>query len=237
VATTLNVAAGSTSHLSDFAAVIDTTITAEGAFVAMAVGRAVVNILGYQTRIDMITARFDTSYAPCNPIFPVQVNAITCNEYTLEWDSDLNSHVYQEVMDNPTFIELDGEYIFTITGNSNVPSFVDTIDYPINETYVTTPSYNSPVSLSGFDVTWESGDGSGTVMLFMMDLQNDTTVYVETDNDGAYTFNSAALSGLTAGQYGLVMIHENWDYITASGIDPRSFIRARVMNTTPITLQ
>ncbi|MCP4704232.1 MAG: hypothetical protein GY865_06460, partial [candidate division Zixibacteria bacterium] len=121
--------------------------------------------------------------------------------------------------------------------NSEVPSFVDTINFPVNETYVTSPSYYGNESLSGFDVTWESGNGSGTVLLFMMDSQNDTTVYVETDNDGAYTFNSSALSGLTAGEYGLLMIHENWDYITATGIDSRSFIRARVMNTTPFTLQ
>ncbi len=211
--------------------------TAEGAFVAMAVARALTNISGYQTRIDMITARFDTSYAPCNPISPVQVNAITCNEYTLDWDSDLNSYQYMEVIDNPQFIELGEEYIFTITGNSSVPSFIDTIDFPVNETYVTSPTYYGTVSLSGFNVTWESGNSAGTVMLFLMDAQNDTTLYVETDNDGAYTFNSTALSGLTAGQYGLLMIHENWDYITATGIDPRSFIRARVINITPIILQ
>ena len=237
VATSSNIAAGSTPHLSNFAAVIDTTVTTEGAFVAMAVGRAVINISGYQTRIDMITARFDSSYAPCNPVTPVQVNGITCNEYTLGWDSDLNTYIYQEVIDNPIFIGLGEDYIFTIAGNANVSSFVDTIYFPVNETYVTSPSYYGTVSLSGFDVAWESGNSTGTVMMFLMDAQNDTTVYVETDNDGSYTFSSAALNGLTAGQYGLVMIHENWDYITASGIDPRSFIRARVMNTTPINLQ
>ncbi len=210
---------------------------ANGAFVAMAVARALTNISGYQTRIDMITARFDSSYAPCNPVTPVQVNAITCNEYTLDWDSDLNSYQYMEVIDNPQFIELGEEYIFTITGNSSVPSFSDSINFPVNETYITSPTYYGVVSRSGFDVTWESGNSTGTVMMFLMDAQNDTTIYVETDNDGSYTFSSAALNGLTAGQYGLVMIHENWDYITATGIDPRSFIRARVMNTTPINLQ
>jgi len=225
------------SHLSDFAAVIDTAASAEGAFVAMAIGRMITNISGFQTRFDLITARFDSSYAPCDPISPIQVNSITCNEYTLDWDSDLNSYQYMEVIDNPQFIELGEEYIFTITGNSSVPSFVDSIDFPLNETYITSPTYSGIVSLSGFDVTWESGNGAGTVMLFMMDLQNDTTVYVETANDGAYTFNSATLSELSAGQYGLVMIHENWDYITAAGIDPRSFIRARVINTMPIILQ
>ena len=225
------------SHLSDFAAVIDTTISTEGAFAAMVIGRAITNISGYQTRIDLIMARFDTSYAPCDPISPVQVNSITCNEYSLDWDADLNSYQYMEVFDNPEFIELGEDYIFTITGNTNVPSFADTITYPVNETYVTSPTYYSTVSLSGFNVVWESGNSAGTVMLFLMDFQNDTTVYIETNNDGAYTFNSTALSGLTAGQYGLVMIHENWDYITAEGIDPRSFIRARVINTTPIILQ
>jgi len=211
--------------------------TAEGAFVAMAVGRAITNISDYQTRIDMITARFDTSYAPCNPIAPVQANAVTCNEFTLDWDSNLDTYIYQEVIDNPVFIELGGEYIFSISGNSNVPSFADTIDFPVNETYVTAPPYYGSVSLSGFDVAWESGSSTGTIYLFLMDPQNDTTVFIETDNDGAYTFNSTALSGLSAGQYGLVMIHENWDYITAEGIDSRSFIRARVINTTPIVLE
>ncbi len=237
ISTSINEVKATISHLSDFAAVIDTTISAEGAFAAMVIGRAITNISGNQIRIDLIMARFDTSYAPCSAISPVQVNSITCNEYTLDWDSDLNSYQYMEVIDNPEFIELGEDYIFTITGNSNVPSFADTITYPVNETYVTSPTYYSNVSLSGFNVSWESGNSAGTVMLFLMDSQNDTTVYIETDNDGAYTFNSAALSGLTAGQYGLVMIHENWDYITAAGIDPRSFIRARVINTTPLILQ
>ncbi|MCP4703814.1 MAG: hypothetical protein GY865_04315, partial [candidate division Zixibacteria bacterium] len=136
---------------------------ADGSFVAMAVGRTITNVSGYQTRIDIITARFDSSYAPCNPVTPVQVNAITCNEYTLGWESDLNCYQYMDVIYNIEFIDLGGEYIYTITGNSEVPSFVDTINFPVNETYVTSPSYYGNESLSGFDVTWESGNGSGTV--------------------------------------------------------------------------
>ena len=233
VAAELNAAAVSVSHLSDFAAAVDTSSAAEGVFAAMAVGRTITPYGEELMKIDLITARFDSSLAPCTPISPQQAASVTCNEYELSWVSELD--MYQYI--GSEFIEFGGQYIFEIEGNASVPSFADTIDFPVDETYITDPESNDIKSLSGFNVTWESGTGVGNVYLFILDIESDTAVFVETPNDGNYTFNSTALNGLTAGYYGLLLVHENWDYITAEGIDPTSFIRARVINTVQIFLQ
>jgi len=236
-----NLAMTGVTHLSEFGAAVDTsTAPAEGIFAAMAIGRTITMLAEEPFRVDVITARFDSSYSPCIPVTPAQAAAVDCNEYSLTWVSETSSFQYYNAMELD-FIELGEQYIFNVTGNAEVPSFVDTIDFPVDETYVTDPATNDIESLSGFNVAWENGTGSGTVYLILMEggtTSADTAIFVETANDGSYTFNESALQTLTPGTYGLIMVHENWLYIdNVEGVDPRSFTRARIINTTQITLQ
>lgn len=225
-----------TDHLSDFAAVVDTSIIAEGVFAAMAIGRTITNYGGNLLKMDLITARFDSSYGPCDPVNPIQVGGVSCNDYDLVWQSEINSYMYMHETELE-FIEHWGNYVFDISAGNGAPAFKDSIIFPGVEPYVTSPATHSTVSLSGFNVEWENGIDSGYVNLFILDMTNDTALYVQTDNDGLYSFDSDALSEFSAGLYSILLITEHWDYIDVVGIDPRSFIRARVINTTPIILQ
>ncbi len=237
-----NQATTEVTHLSDFAVMVDTTSSvSEGVFAALAVGRSIMvfekSPKSIPSRMDVIVARFDSTYAPCSPITPLQANSVTCNEYTLTWQSVSNLYSYSDCM-NPEFIDLGEKYRFNVVGGGAVPSLVDSIDFPTLEPYITDPSMNAILSLSGFSVTW-TGTGDGEVYLILVEEsgQGDSSLFIQTPNNGSYTFSAAQLSGLAAGEYGMVMVYENWDYINVAGFDSRSFIRARVINTTLIVLQ
>jgi hypothetical protein len=81
------------------------------------------------------------------------------------------------------------------------------------------------------------GGGSGEVRLVLLSQSGDSAIAIDTQNDGIYTFAGAQLSGLTAGDYGIVLINETVKYINAPGYDSRSYLRGRVMNTTLVHLQ
>jgi len=214
-----------------------TGAAAEGVFAALAVARMITFVEDQLFRFDEIVARFDSAYAPCDPISPLEADGITCNEFSLNWDTALNLHKYYDPMMQP-FIELSGEYIFNVEGTPQLPSFVDTIDFPDYEPYITDPANDDTLSLAGFAVAWSSS-GGGTVRFIIMSGDDSTGVSVETDNDGGYTFSSADLEPLggQAGDYGIIMINQNSESITADGYDSRSFIWARTINVTMVRLE
>ena len=65
----------------------------------------------------------------------------------------------------------------------------------------------------------------------------DTSVVVETVNDGNYSFSQSQLSGVYPGEHGVVLFHENTNYVDAVGYDPRSVIKARVMSMVTVNIQ
>jgi len=210
---------------------------AEGVFAAFAVARMIMFVEDDLFRFDEIVARFDSAYAPCDPVSPWEADGVTCNEFSLNWDPELNLHKYTDPLLQP-FIDLSGDYIFNIEGTPNIPSLVDTINFPDYEPYITDPANDDTLSLSGFDVVWLSS-GGGTVRFIIMSGNDSTGVTVETDNDGGYTFTSTDMEPLddVAGDYMIMMIHQNSEAIVADGYDSRSFIWARTINVTSIRLE
>ena len=102
---------------------------------------------------------------------------------------------------------------------------------------MTFPQYEDTVTKSGFDVTWSYVCG-GTVRITLMNIGLVDSVFsVEVPNSGSYSISSSALSGLPTGEYGIVMVHQNWEYISAAGYDSRSTIMARVMNSSAFYLK
>jgi hypothetical protein len=229
VDTASNLATASISHLSDFAATVDTASPASGVFAILVIGRSIMYMTSIPYRLDEAVARFDSAYAPCDAIEPLQVDSVTCGQKILTWNSLLERYSYSDYL-NPIFITLGAWYKFAIKGGGAAPDLFDSILFPAEEPYVTDPQDGDTVSNSGFSVTW-TNSGDGTVRLILMS-ETDSAIVVETNNSGSYTFTSAQLSRMKDDEYGLVMTHENVEYIDDEGYDPRSRIMARVINTT-----
>lgn len=231
VDTSTNTVVAAVEHLSDFAVLVDTSSPAEGVYVIGVVARQMTVIPGFDSlmRIDGISARFDSAYAPCEPEQPLQADSVFCNDYRLNWNASQHLFNYSQIYPM-SFLNLDSIYTFRIVGNSSVPSFTKAVRFPASEPYLTYPSVYDTVSRSGFTATW-ANSGSGTVWLVMMNDQDTTHINFETANDGSHTFTAAQLTGLAEGDYGLIMTYANSVSVNTQGYDPRSAIIAKVIST------
>lgn len=210
---------------------------AEGIFAALAIARMLIPMGDSLFAMDEIVARFDSSYAPCDPVRPLQAETVTCNDYVLVWDPQTQQHIYFDYT-NFSFIELGGLYVFDVIGTPSVPSLIDSIQFPSAETYITSPGQGDTVSIDGFDVSWSS-TGEGTVLFMILSGDDTTNVSVQTDNDGTYTFTTTDLEPLggQAGEYSIMIIHQHETAITAEDYDPRSYIWARVINLVQVYIE
>jgi hypothetical protein len=226
-------------HLSDYAALADTTsIPTEGVYAKLIVGRMATSIGGGDpVRSDSYEAAFDSAYAPCDAIIPLHPVTVSCNGQTLVWDEILNLHKYPETYTAP-FIILGNTYTFTVTAGALVPALTESIDFPATEPYITYPTYpfDTVYQASGFTVTW-ANSGSGTVELILLDLTGEQILFTETANDGSHEITAAQLSGLVPGMYSLTLNFYNREYISAPGYDSRSFIAGRVMSTSMFQME
>ncbi|MFZ5979801.1 MAG: hypothetical protein ACOYVF_04150 [Candidatus Zixiibacteriota bacterium] len=218
------------SHLSDYAVLGDTLSNFnEGVYGIFSIAR-MISIFGsgFSFAIEGIAVRFDSAYAPCEPVKALHPDSITCDTFDLEWE-EMTSQ-YQAGFDwYYTVLEPEHDYVFTVYGNADVPSLVDTIRFPSCVPVLSAPIQGDTVSKTGFDVNW-TGVCGGVVRITLMHNETDSILSVEADNAvGSYTFDSAALSDLAAGEYGIVMVHQNSKNIDAAGYDSRSTIMARVM--------
>lgn len=238
-----NSASAEIDHLSDFTLVVDTSSgSTEGVFAVLSVCRAIMPFVVDDTAItievDFLSARFDTSFTPCEALYPVAPNAVSCNQNDLVWNEETSDFVYP----GEFIIELGQNYTFEITGNSVVPSLTSTVQFPTEDPYIVSPVTYDTLSLSGFTVTWNN-PGSGTVQLNIVTSEDTTCIntgdttnvlgmYVETENDGSYTFTSGQLSELVTGEAVIALNCYNMEAIVATGYDSRSGVMAVV--TCPI---
>jgi hypothetical protein len=227
-----NMVLATTRHLTDFAAVVDTSQPAAGVYAVLVVGRTIAYMV-VPYRVDMLTARFDSAYAPCESVDPLQAGEVTCDEFTLSWGAITKMYTYTGQPEE--FIYTGSTYVFEVTANAYVPALTAGITFPEFDPYVTSPAMYASVSKAGFDVSWEGG-GGGTVELILLRNETDSVLMVTTDNDGAYSFPATQLSSLSTGQYTLILNHYNREFISSPGYDPRSIVAARVINPTIINL-
>jgi hypothetical protein len=230
-----NIAVAAIHHLSNFGAIVDTGTVSNGIYAALVAGRNIMVMDGMPMRVDMFVARFDSAYAPCNPVSPVRADSVFCNAYQLSWDQSLDEFKYFDLY-HQEIINLGAIYIFRIRGNTEIPNLTAAITFPSEEPFITSPANYDTLSLSGFTVNWINS-GNGTVRFVLMRDNDSTNVNLETSNDGSYSFTSSQLSGLQAGDYGLIMIHQNSAAINIAGYDSRGVIWARVINTTIYHIQ
>jgi hypothetical protein len=193
------------------------------------------------TRIDMISARFDSAYAPDGPIKPLQAASVYCGTpagYDIPWNAGMHEHYY----DNPYagyFLAPGAVYTYTVEEGGGVPALTESILYPECRPYITSPAGFSSVPRTGFELQWTHYCG-GTVAITIMDLNADSTgVYFFTEDDGSYTFTADDLAVLDPMTYQIqvVLITQNRRNIVAPGYDPRSFIWARTLATQILYLQ
>ena len=237
--TMLNTAQASISHLSDFAAMADTSSPVVlGVYAKLVVARSIMSTGSIEPmRIDLIEAAFDSAYTPCNPVQPIDSVSVTCNGDTLVYNADTHIHTFPQ-FPSPLapFITLDGEYTFTVTGDNRVPSLTASITFPADEPNITYPGIDDTVQTTGFDVTW-ADPGAGTVEIIMTTMTGDSVLLAQTANDGAYSISAGTLSGLSAGMYSIILNHYTRHTISADGYDSRSFIAGRVVSTTLFNLE
>jgi hypothetical protein len=225
----------------------DTVYAAEGIYAFLMLDRKITrHHMGHQ-RDDLITARFDNSYSPCEPNDPLEADSVYCNEYTLLWNSDRGNFEYDQTMPR-TFLGLGAIYFFGAVGNSSVPSLTDSVTFPLYAPYLTAPVDSASVSRnSDLTLEWTGvGENQVTVSLILSSdsicaLPYDVTglngINFETDNDGQYIILSSELSGLDAGEYRLILTNYNAHGISANGYHADSFIMAKTTSYVTVYLQ
>ena len=227
------------------------TLTADGVFAVLTVCRGALRFyyppdLDTMMMFDVLSARFDSSVAPCTPYTPLQATGVKCNLYDLPWVASYSQYQYPQSADTE-FVQEGGTYVFTVTGSSTVPSMVDTIVFPDHSPCITSPLLGAVVYRSGFDVLWADG-GSGEVYLSLISPDDSTDlapgdtlgvngVFVVTANDGSYSFSSSQLTSLASGEYLLILNHFNKEFISRPGYDSRSFIVGKVTSCSLVSLQ
>lgn len=222
------------------------TLTADGVFAVLTVCRGALCFLDMTMMFDVLSARFDSSVAPCTPYTPLQATDVNCNLYDLPWEESYSQHQYPQ-LGGTEFVQEGGTYVFTVTGSSAVPSMVDTIVFPDHSPCITSPLLYAVVSRSGFEVLWADG-GSGEVYLSLISPDDSTDlapgdtlgvngVFVVTANDGSYSFSSSQLTSLEPGEYLLILNHFNKEFISRPGYDSRSFIVGKVTSCSLVSLQ
>jgi hypothetical protein len=190
---------------------------------------------------DSIFASFDSTYSPIIPVKPCSLIRINCNSYSLEWQEEIQRHLYTDNSNEEGFLGLGTIYIFKTDSGQAVPAFEKSIRFPSEQPRLTYPLITPPpnwldtISLAnGFTITWQ-GTGPGAVELIICDAAvagyypEDTLARVVTENDGSVTLAPADLVGLAPDQmYKIIMIIKNSEAIISEGYDPRSSVTAQM---------
>lgn len=245
LATTLdtqaNEASAAVDHLSDFAAMVDTTTPgpAVGVFAALKVSRSIATIPTRPdtvVRADFISAWFDSMYAPCSPISPIRADSVRCNEYALWWSEPEGWHKYIDPWE-PAFVVLGENYEFNVDNFGRVPPLREDVDFPEREPHLVSPEPFGAVHMSGFTIEWADAGGDRHIHIAIIPGgMGDEVVAIETANDGSHTFSSNDLTGLSPGLIAVALNYFEKQVIDAPGYDSRSFIEAKVTNSTLLTL-
>lgn len=228
---------GLVAHFSDFAAMVPEGEDGEGVYCALAVDKGIqyLGTPGATLVSDVLSARFDSEEAPCEPVDPQQVDSVLCNDWRLEWEiaGEMDRYVYRGTPGVP-FIETGEDYAFHVYGGVTCPDLEETITFPDDAPYITSPVMMTTAALSGFTVLWE-GAGDGTVFLTLQ--QDADNLTVEVPNSGSHAFSAGDLSAFSAGEATLAMNHYDQRFIAAAGYHPQSFIVAKVTSTTLFTFE
>ncbi len=220
---------------------VDTAVAATGIYAEFFLNRRLTphGHMGLMRR-DLISARFDSTFSPCNYEVALQADTVTCGQYYLEWDDSLTIYEYSQSM-HSSFIDLGANYAFGVHGNEYVPSIADSIPFPLYEPYLSDPVDGDSVSRSiDLIVTWENS-GEGTIFVALARAADSACVmpgnpsgidglFIEPDNDGEFTIVSSELAGLPPDDYVLELDYYAVRNIDFEDYDPRSFILARTIS-------
>ncbi len=244
-----NEASADVDHLSDFAAMVDTTSTgpqADGVFAALKLQRGMtyIEFAGRDSMViksDFLSAWLDSTVAICAPQSPIMADSVWCENaqvYELQWEPVDTMYRYAQLFPNDFLVE-GHTYTYHVEGVPNADDLVVSIEFPESSPYIVDPVNQATVSLSGFTVTWEGHDGSGDVNLGIVPATGspEDGVYVVTPNDGSHTFSSGDLSGVPSGGAAIVLNYFNYENIDETGYDSESYIEAKVTHGVVVTLQ
>ena len=209
-----------------------------GVFAILTLGRSILYDGENATRIDNISARFDSVYDPCSGVIPLRPDAVSASSFDLVWDESFGLFFYSDYIAG-FFLNPGTQYTFDVTGGGKVPDLVESIVFPTCECYVTSPAPFAFVDRSGFDIEWQTTCG-GMIDIVLVDLNSmdSTGVFITTENDGSFTLTGDYLDGLDPMVYQLqiVLVKQARHAILAAGYDPRSWIWARVLSTQMVYL-
>jgi hypothetical protein len=152
--------------------------------------------------MDEIRARFDSSYAPDAPIDTLQADSVRVNGTAMIWNSYSGFYSYSEDPSLHWLVD-GGAYYFEVFGNAHVPDLTLQTSWLECVPMLIYPTSADTIYNAGFTTTWD-GICAGSVILTFVIAGNDTTdVWIETPNDGEYTFTSSDLAPL-GGHQGVI---------------------------------
>ncbi len=180
--------------------------------------------------MEEIRARLDTGSALAAPIEPLQADSIFVGDTKLDWSVGTQSYSYFEW--SMPFINNGGQVDIDIYGNADVPNLNTNVSFPACTLGIVSPESFNTVSITGFNVTWESSLCDGNIWLTLLDGTDSTGVWKETPNDGSETLTAADLAPLggQTGSYNLAIIKIVEENIDAPGYKTESLVRMRAFN-------
>lgn len=210
----------------------------DGIFAVLTLGRIILYDGVDVARIDNISARFDSAYAPCTPVTPLRPDAVSVSSFELDWQDSGKLFIYTDYIAG-WFLNPGTQYVFDVTAGGGVPALIEDIVFPTCECYITSPEPGAIVPRTGFDIEWQTTCG-GMIDIVINDLNSvdSTGIYITTENDGSYTLTSDDLALLDPWVYQLhiVLVKQDMHNILALGYDPRSWIWARILSTQIVML-
>ncbi len=207
-------------HLSDFVAMVEVDIPAQGVYCELLVRRTMTYSDPLVLRAEYISARFDEAVS-ADPVTPLDADGVTFDIRDLMWDPGDENYFFMTMIPGE-ILTLGADYTFTIDGDDDVPDLTQVVTHISHEPYITNLATLDVVSTSGFDVEW-GGDDGGLIHLTIYGEDDLVAFTVETENDGLYSITADDLAGVSVSIIGLELSCIRTGDIDEVGYDSNSF--------------
>jgi hypothetical protein len=219
------------SSLSDFVAAVPEP--GDGVYAVVQISRTTTSMYGMDITTDGVTARFD-SVVDEDSVDPLEAGGVTFGAWEMTWDGD--GYQYFDLMSG-TFLTPGAEYDLVVTESDDVPA----LDIPVtvmNSTLLMTGLGDDPVlSLDGFTLNWDGSALGSTVNIVMLVHGQFDGLEIDVPNTGSYTFSSAELSGLVAGDGQIAIMWEQDSPLVGQGYHSLSHVNQYTQNNAFVTFE
>ena len=171
---------------------------------------------------DEIRARFDSSYAPNGPIDTLQADSVTVNGTVMNWNSYSGFYSYFEDPSMHWLVD-GGQYTFQVFGNDYVPNLTLETTWLECVPMISYPTSADTIYNAGFTTSWEGICAGDVILTFVIGGSDTSDVWIETANDGEYSFTGDDLAPLGGYQGVITEVIMSYDQYL---IDEPGFMQA-----------